>query len=273
MRKLARFHWLCIQEAWRGCWTRANEAAGLLGGGILWIVLLLLKPQFEQHHWIEAPTTIWGVAGFTVALAAGSVALAFCVIYLGRLITAPSRLYWAVKEKNERLEDQLKPRFKLSFDDECLDYVPNESAPRKTRQWQSINCPAWYVLLRLTSDSDAPIHGCTAHFVRLDFKEKFNEPYQRLSYSRSEPLSLGGFDPFELRPRLIEHINVCAIDQIDQRIRMQWKQQLQVYEHLFDKPGFYKLTIRVATDNAGCDQKDLEIDWRGVFERPRVRLV
>jgi hypothetical protein len=99
MREFVCFQWLCIKDAWRGCWTRANELAGLLGGGILWLGLLVLAPQLREQHLIEAPSTYWGAAGFAFGSAVASVALAYFVIYLWRLLTAPNRLYWGINER------------------------------------------------------------------------------------------------------------------------------------------------------------------------------
>ena len=77
MRKILKFCWYCIKHAWRGCWTRANEQAGLFGGAVLAVLLYFFPPRFAGHGMIMAPETIWGTAALTVLLAAGSVILAF----------------------------------------------------------------------------------------------------------------------------------------------------------------------------------------------------
>jgi hypothetical protein len=101
MRRFFIFHWFCIQHAWRGCWTKANETASLLGGAVLWLILLGISPQLRERHLIEVPTTYWGHAGFSVALAAASVILAFAVIFLRRLFVASAHLYWAERDKTD----------------------------------------------------------------------------------------------------------------------------------------------------------------------------
>jgi hypothetical protein len=97
MRQAFWFYCACVRDAWRGCWTRANEKGALLGAGILWIVLRSLSPLLRKYQWIDAPTTYWGGAGFAFASAVASLILAFVAIFIWRLITAPPRLYAALQ--------------------------------------------------------------------------------------------------------------------------------------------------------------------------------
>lgn len=123
MRKFWSFRWLCLKEAWRGCWTRANEKGGLLGAGILWLVLVLSSRHLRELGLIDAPTTIWGVAGFTFASAVASVLLAFFVIFFGRLATSSARLWWQEHDARSRAETELaelqleKSEIQLSLDE------------------------------------------------------------------------------------------------------------------------------------------------------------
>jgi len=107
MSKLFKFAWLCIRYAWRGCWTKANELATLLGGAILTVVLILLRDWLRGLNLIEAPTSIPGTAAFTLALAVASLLIAFLVIFAGRLVLAPARLYWEQYARAETLEAEL----------------------------------------------------------------------------------------------------------------------------------------------------------------------
>jgi hypothetical protein len=108
MREFIKFNWLCIKDAWRGCWTRANETAGVLGAILLWIVLWWISSTLREFGLIDAPTTYWGLAGLTAASAVASVSLSFVVIFLGRLLVSPARLYWQQRKKVESLETQLR---------------------------------------------------------------------------------------------------------------------------------------------------------------------
>ncbi|HZR59849.1 MAG TPA: hypothetical protein VFA80_02675 [Xanthobacteraceae bacterium] len=102
-----RFIWRCLKQAWRGCWTKANEQAAVLGGTILFIVLVLSRNWLKQMNWIDAPTTLWGTAGYTAALAAASAILAFLVIFSVRLVLAPARLYWEQHRRADTLQLEL----------------------------------------------------------------------------------------------------------------------------------------------------------------------
>jgi hypothetical protein len=107
MCKYLKFAWLCIRHAWRGCWTKANKNAAILGGAILAIVLFWSRGWLQELNWIEAPTSVPGTALFGLASAAASVVLAFLVIFAGRLVLAPSRLYWEQHTRAETLEAEL----------------------------------------------------------------------------------------------------------------------------------------------------------------------
>jgi hypothetical protein len=103
-----QFHWLCLKQAWRGCWTRANELAGALGGLILFVVLYSLSPWMRDRELIDAPSTYWGAAGFAAGSAIASTILAFGVIFLLRLVLAPMQMYWSKNEKIGTLEQKLQ---------------------------------------------------------------------------------------------------------------------------------------------------------------------
>lgn len=104
MRRLLQFQALRIKHAWRGCWTRANEQATLLGGVILTALLWLASPSLQEKGMIEAPSTHWGVAAYALGTAVASVILAFGVIFVGRWLLAPSRLYWAERDRADEIE-------------------------------------------------------------------------------------------------------------------------------------------------------------------------
>jgi hypothetical protein len=117
-----KFAWRCIKQAWRGCWTKANEWAALLGGTSLFLILYFARNRLEALKLIEAPTTYWGVAGYELALAVASVILAFLVIFMGRLVLAPATLYWEQYQKAGSLEADIEA---LKASNEGADNGPN----------------------------------------------------------------------------------------------------------------------------------------------------
>jgi len=107
VRRFLKFHWLCIKHAWRGCLTRANELATLLGGVLLWAILWSASSWLQQNEMIEPPSTYWGAAGYQFVYAVMSVVLAFAVIFVARLVMAPVHLYWAERDRADVLSNQL----------------------------------------------------------------------------------------------------------------------------------------------------------------------
>jgi len=114
MLRFLEFYWLCSKHAWRGCWTRTSELAAILGGGILWAILWIASPWLQEQQMIEAPSTYWGSAGYAAISAVASVILAFVVIFVGRFILAPSRLYWAERDRAGALSNQVDRRQKTN---------------------------------------------------------------------------------------------------------------------------------------------------------------
>jgi hypothetical protein len=113
MIRAIKFYWLSIKYAWKGCWTRAYEAAGFLGGGIIWVGLYLASPKLREMGLIEVPNTWWGVAGHTFLGGIASVLVAFIIIFLWRLLFAPSELYWAERDKTDTRNRAAKQYFKF----------------------------------------------------------------------------------------------------------------------------------------------------------------
>jgi hypothetical protein len=80
-----KFWWRCVQHAWRGCWSRANELAAVIGGGLLTGLLWIFSPYLDARGWIEAPTSYLGVTALATATAIASIAVTFILIFLIRL--------------------------------------------------------------------------------------------------------------------------------------------------------------------------------------------
>ena len=103
-----KFWWRCICQAWRGCWTRANELAGVLGGLLLAAILWVCQPYMTARGWIEAPTSYLGVTILAAVSTIASIVLTFLVMLLTRFALAPSRLYWEERTRAEELNKDLQ---------------------------------------------------------------------------------------------------------------------------------------------------------------------
>jgi hypothetical protein len=103
-----KFWWSCIQHAWRGCWTRANELAAVIGGGLLTGLLWIFSPYLGAHGWVEAPTSYIGVTALATATAIASVAVTFVLIFLIRFPLTPARLYWEEHKRSDILNADLR---------------------------------------------------------------------------------------------------------------------------------------------------------------------
>jgi hypothetical protein len=108
MAKQFQFWLRCIHHTWRGCWTRANELASLLGGGLLTAVLWACSPYLSERGWVEAPTSFLGVTALATASALASIVLAFIVIFFTRFALAPAQVYSEQRELADGLQRDLE---------------------------------------------------------------------------------------------------------------------------------------------------------------------
>jgi hypothetical protein len=108
MRDQFKFWWRCIQHAWRGAWTKANELGALAGGAIVTFLLWIFTPYLKAHDWVEAPTSYLGVTPLAFATAVASTVVLFVVIFLSKFVRAPANLYWEEQRRAENLNRDLQ---------------------------------------------------------------------------------------------------------------------------------------------------------------------
>jgi hypothetical protein len=78
-----------------------------LGGVLLFVIAWEMRPVLERYGMVEAPTSLIGIIAFSLACAFACVALAFVVILMLRLLTAPNRLYWQSVQRCDDLNAKL----------------------------------------------------------------------------------------------------------------------------------------------------------------------
>jgi hypothetical protein len=117
MVKFLKFAGLCIKGAWSGSFSKANAGAGFLGGTIT-VLLLIYYPPLRDFAMSAAPALMWGTLLLTLLAEAASVALAFVIIFLGRLIWVPAKLYWGQRELADKLDAELRVTQKQSGADD-----------------------------------------------------------------------------------------------------------------------------------------------------------
>jgi hypothetical protein len=108
MRDQFKFWWRCIQHAWRGSWTRANELASIIGAAIVTGLLWFCTPYLKAHGWVEAPTDFLGVTALTAVTALASAVVMFVLIFLIRFVLSPAALYWEEQTRAEKLNENLQ---------------------------------------------------------------------------------------------------------------------------------------------------------------------
>ena len=273
MRQICCFYWACIKDAWRGCWTRANELASLLGGGIFWGMLFLLSSRLQENQFIEAPTTYLGVTGFTFVSVAASVVLAFFVIFIGRLVAAPARLCATAQKNLKKMSDQVsalermtEPQFSLSFHPEAegleraiVEYPPTRQGPLKF--------DATFVRIRVGALSKTTVAGGLAFLTRL---QKESADGKSLSDIRlPQHVSLRGDRLFDVYPGVLCPIDFLMCSSENNKLLVPESNWPRILNNVFNETGTYHFTITVNFQVS--DSITIAVGWGGRWDKITAR--
>jgi hypothetical protein len=267
-------------DSGRGTFEKAAILTTIIGAAPIWAALWYFDPYLRLLS-MDAPTTIGGSILFGVILTLTSLSASWIIVFFWRICGSGSRLHAKSRSEIAQLSDQvialqtrLTPKFTVEFDEgpNCFADIPAEGAPRRSLGAFAY-CRAWWILLLVRNGTRTTIQGCVAHLISIHFRETIDLEYREVPYQQSGPLLMKDHGPMEILPSVPQGINVFAVDEIDNRIRILWRDQLQTNDAIFEKHGFYKLTVLVSSSNAGHLERALELEWRGVFERPRVRAL
>jgi hypothetical protein len=267
MRRFFQFQWLCICHAWRGCWTRANELAAVLGGALLAAILWASSPALRELGLIEAPTTIWDSAIYAAISAVACVIIAFVVIFVGRLLVAPVRLYWAERDKAEHLlkKEASKPRIKLSY------------AKPETR---NLGGGSRATYLYATNEGRNDVSGTQVKIEESLFRRNGSDTWENTSILARHNMSWGDkadddpqkYAPIQLAPgsEIIDFIEgpigltsrSSGQTFIGFRIRIDPRLWRNVNPTFVDA-GTYKFGMQISSLDAEKDNLSLLVDWNG----------
>jgi hypothetical protein len=163
---VARFYWLCVKDAWRGSWDKANAWATLLGAVILWI-----GAESLGYHVIIPDTFPGAILLFVLCLGA-----AWVVIFAVRLIGAPARLYERAQVETRSLSAPVQ--FGLEATGEVVDQFISDGKKLDGRvHIKNVSSePIEYgpAVLTATFQDDAPkIMNVKGGILRRDAKEHY----------------------------------------------------------------------------------------------------
>jgi len=96
-RNAIQFLCMCLKEAWRGSWARANAISNLIGAFLVWAVAASLG-----YH-VVVPKTFTG----TIILGVICLLAAWIVVFVFRFILAPSRLFYTEVSRSNELAEKI----------------------------------------------------------------------------------------------------------------------------------------------------------------------
>jgi len=265
-----KFYWTCVKDAFRGTVERANAWAWGIGAGLLWFILAALK-QTQT----EGPSTIGGSVSLEIAFGVISIVLTWGVIFVFRLIGAPTRLYNLARRDNEKLtnligtlEESLRPKIELVFDEDL----------EKCKNLENVGI---FVHVLAFNRSAFPIEDCEAFLISLEIADKDGtfrsvgfKSRKNLAWARppdGDPNKSGKICVVDgPEPELIDVFHALPRPP-DSHASNLLHLKVQSFEPGWTiKHGTYRLGLQVSAKNNVSAHIVLFVDWRGNCQELRV---
>jgi len=192
----------------------------------------------------------------------GSVAAVFAVLFLGRLILAPAKLYWDQRRKVRALEDALNPRINVYFVPEELG---TECVHHPSREQTCVR------IVVVNTSKSVPLDDCQVHLESIYFRREGDDDFEWLAHYSPVNLSWSGtlltadnekYGATKLMPGERRPVDVIR----------SYESENEVYL-LPDNPGFglrwlsdfgtYRLRIVVFGEPSRPKEIYLDVDWSG----------
>jgi hypothetical protein len=168
-------------------------------------------------------------------------------------------------------------KLKLSFEDskDCFRFTPMYNLtlkkfvpPGETELYESQSYNAWFVRIRIENESPISAKKLEARIVSVAVKR--GDRYEDTNYSDNMRLD-GLTEPIHKGIR--DYCNVFSLNDMQKEIILEGQPRLLAHADIFKAPGYYKLEIQVSCENGKPKRISLGLDWRGVYEKPRVELL
>lgn len=184
-----------------------------------------------------------------------------------------------LNSKIKLLEEGMLSKLELSFDfkEPWFIKLPTSNIPNPATG-ELINAPSWWVRIKIQNTSQFNVvDGCKAFLKEVEFSIDGQSDYEPTEYGDSLELRWAADEASPFGNHQISYaenrfIDIFSTDPVYNAILVKWNIDLIAHTRLFERQGFYRLTVVARSQNSGIATIKLVVQWTGVWDQVTVRV-
>jgi len=138
--------------------------------------------------------------------------------------------------------------------------------------------PSRWIRVQIQNTSKSKIaHGCRVFISGVEYSPD-GRKFQQVGFGQSQKLRWAEEEMNLYDPRDISHlerrlVDVFSVDPKYNKILIKWPEEWIANVDLFQRIGFYRLTIDTISEDAGSDTMKLKVRWTGQWDQINVQPV
>lgn len=193
---------------------------------------------------------------------------------------------WWLLEFATKLRKTLTPKLKIIYGPEepWVRYLTNGRTPRELPTSTSANIIEWtdtkLYYFRFFVQNPHPntiVHGCRAFLIDVEFQE--NDVFCPTAYADTLQLAWASTDlGARFGSKDIPHLtnvysDILSVDEVHNQVFPKWSQDQIVNKGLFERPGTYRLTVLVSSEDGGECVAKLRLEWTGRWDETKMWMI
>lgn len=199
-------------------------------------------------------------------------------------IISPSRMWRDATVKQHELQDRLVPKCRILFEpgEPFVSFIPKARThrhgeiPQTQQDFIAVETPARFFRFKMENlNPNSIAHGCLAYLRDVEIKD--GESFRPLNFGDTLKLRWAaqegeGFSPQNIPHLANKFVDVFSVDREHNEIQPKFSVSLMRHESLFRGAGDYRLTVFVASEDAGKAQAKLLLHWTNDWETASMEL-
>ena len=209
------------------------------------------------------------------------------IVFVWKFLSAPSRLfgqesskYEAAQKEITALRERLRPKLLISFEpkDPWVKWLPySQMRDHKQPGSPLVQAPSGWFRICIQCAGSAIAHGCRVFLQNVEYAAFNTSNFEQTEYGNSQPLrwaedQITPYAPREISPLQKSFVDVASVDPVHNVVHVKWPSEWIANEHLFDRPGEYRLTICASSEDAGSRVAQCILRWTGKWDETELRL-
>lgn len=195
------------------------------------------------------------------------------ILFVVAVVRTAYEVWERTFQENETLKSKLIPKLKISFEQRhpWITKLPESTIPDlATGELRRV--PSWWFGIQVHNLSSNNIaHACRVFLQDVEYSENGqycfptqfgNSQVLRWSQETTEPYSPRDISSLERR-----FADVLSVDPVYNAVLIKWQTEWQANKELFQRHGYYRLTICATSQDAGTVVKKLIVNWNGYWDQ------